>query len=866
MKNRIYQIMIFIHIIIYVSFFLFVFTADPSMEEKFEDHRYQEIIEALKEKPLGPLEKLYLARFHFWLGDLHHAKAILDPGAYRPDDLKDIECLENLEDLPRNDRAQAYMYLGYSHLNLANKSEALENFIKAFRLNPHLEFEKGAVEAHLEDIIEEAKIAAQIELYLDLFVVVDLSTSIPLGQVKKIQELQCKIRDKLKKTDHVLFYGFGDFKDKNSKIPYPAASPGLSTIVESLRTDEWTDFSTLFGKLKDTITKKEFIGRTPQKAVLIISDGQHSVDNKEDEKESNDPQSVIKAIESFLTSCPNTPIVLINVNPIAKTDLDYAELWTKELEKHPTGDILYYDGSESELQNILEEIFGIITPHRGKMLITRDPEDENKDDVFNNKTCTVKVIIQCPLPTALLKIKAKPLWKTSAELFNTRWEKTRQQPEDTLLEPTNILTITDSGTLHEEVKITCLNPNEAFSPPNQQQPQILTLIFSPATGRDEEIGRISLLFKEQKNQPKLQITREFDKNFVLKSNADNNLKFQAEIDSSNFYSKESLLLNVTVAENKCFNRYSKPEIVPIDRTDNSERPEFNLSISTKRVKHLFDKIIPSDNISIDFKTDDSRVAPDIDLSPAEKINFQVVHGLIYYLYHINRFVWIPFLFIGVGFVLCRFINIYKITSDDTSVSSDGFKVLGNRIYDNKGRPVLRLRQWWVFVWLEWAKNSLKSDIRRAKLLPQSSEKKRKPEVEETNLLKHKDSIRLTGRYHIILQEDRKSESRFNVDQNYTFKIWNERIKHSLVYFGVAAFFPMVGGTYVSWPWFSPGEVLILALAVLLTFVGLWFIYRPRQKRQDSDLYNVSYWAIFGRGIGLAEGSINLIETLISLIM
>ena len=116
---------------------------------------------------------------------------------------KIIESLtkEPSKELPRGERAQAFMDLGYSHLSLGDKSGAYEkNFIKAFRLNPDLKYEKGVVrDTSLEGIIKEAQVASQIERQLHLFVAVDLSTSIPQGQVPRIMDLQRRVLGKIKR-------------------------------------------------------------------------------------------------------------------------------------------------------------------------------------------------------------------------------------------------------------------------------------------------------------------------------------------------------------------------------------------------------------------------------------------------------------------------------------------------------------------------------------------------------------------------------------------------------------------------------------------------------------------------------------------
>lgn len=855
MKDNVYRTIFLIHFTIWVTFPLFTFAAHSSIEDKFGTHRYQEIIETAR-PPLKSLEKLYLARSYFWLGHLQHVKAILDPKVHRPDDLEDEKRLRNLEGLSCDERSRVFMYLGYSHLNLGNKSKACENFIKAFRLDPSLEFEKGTLwDTRLEEIIKEAKIAAQIELQLDLFVAVDLSTSIPQGQVLRIMDLQRRVLGKLKEGDRVSCYGFGDFKDRDPTIPYPDHSPSSVSIVDSLRTDEWTDFSTLFSRLETSITRREeSIDDTSvsQKAVLIISDGKHSVENGEDTAEGKIPQSVTHAIKKFSTSCQNVPIVVVTISEEDKRGLDYARLWTEELESYPDsiGKGLYY-GLMSEPQDILDRVFKVITPHRVQMIVTRDPDDENKGDVFIDGSCTVGVLIQSPLPRAQLKVRVLRPLKTSSDVFDCKWERAEDNSKDRFI-------ITHSGDWYEKVKITHLTQGTS-SAGVQRSPQIITLTFFQDLGQgidQDEIGKISVLFK--KDQPTLQITRGFDKTVILHSEGDKDLEFQTKIDLSDHPFKLPIPLNITVPKNDCSNGLSKIELIPRDTTGSPGKHEFNLSIKAKRIDGLLTKVHRKD-ISINFNIDDDIMEDRID-DQVGGINFKLVSEPIYLLYQFNnRFMWILIIIPVIVLIFYPFFaKLYHITSNEAAVSGEEFKVFGNTIYDNRGEPVLRLRQWNWFAYLERVEDNLESDITQVMVLPQSSRKGEKVKTETDNSLDSKFFIWPKGIYQIILEKNGRSEIKFNACLNYTHETRCEWCMRLLFWLGICSIVFVLAWLHVSHP--LPILHLTILAVLLLLFVAVFF-YSLGRRKQENGLYKASILRSLGSSIGLLDAFVSFLENL-----
>ena len=855
MKDNVYRTIFLIHLTVWVAFSLFTSAAHSSIQKKFEARRYEEIIKTA-EPPLKPLQKLYLARSYFWLGDLQHVKAILNPKVHRPNGLEDRKRLRNLEDLSRKDRAQAFMYLGYSHLHLQNKSEACENFIKAFRLDPYLKFEKGALrDTRLEEIIKEIKIAVQIESRLDLFVVIDLSTSIPEKQVERIRQLQRAVLGRLKETDHVSFKGFGDFElmdseFANSDIPYPVDSPLSASIVESLRIHDWTDFSTLFSRLEHSITnrKEPIDAPVSRKAVLIISDGEHSVKSENGAEKGKIPEGVTNAIEKFSESCPNIPIVIVTINQEVGIGSDYARLWTEEIKRHPNsiGEGFYYR-LRSEPKDILDRVFKVITP----MIVTRDPQDKNKGDAFIDGSCTVGVLIQCPLPRASLKVSVTP-----SDMFNCKWERAEEQWED-------YLSVTRSRNLDKKVKITRLTQEDV-----QQGPRIITLTFFHVLGQginQEEIGSVSVLFKG--DQPTLQITRQrsiiewWDKGetVILKSEGNKDLKFQTKIDLSGHSFKLPILLNATVPDNKCSIRLSKTELIPIDTTGNPGKHEFNLSVEAKRIDGFPPKG-PDEDIEINFKIDDDSTKHQIDDEQVGKIKFRLVSEPVYTLYRISYLIGI---FVILFLILFPFLGkVYKITPDETAVSDGRCEVFGDTIYDSGGKPVLQLRQGSWFGYLKRIENNIKSDIRQVVLLPQSSRKRRKVKTGGINSLDGNFLWPKEG-YQIVLRENGGSESRFNIHWNYTYRIWYESLNRSIPYFG---FFSIVflsacflAWFYVSFP-FSLVQTIIF-FVVLVVFIGAVYLRRVGSHRQESDLYTVDRSRKISSYIGLLDATFDILEVL-----
>lgn len=786
MRENVYRTIFLVHLTIWVAFPVFTFADDSAIEKEFEAPHYREIIESLTKEPS--------------------------------------------KELPLEERAQVFMDLGYSHLSLGDKSGAYENFIKAFRLNPDLKHEKEIVpNTSLEGIIKEAQVASQIERQLDLFVAVDLSTSITEEQEPLIIGLQRGVLGKLKEGDRVSCYGFGDFKDRDPTIPYPNRSPSSISIVDPLRTDEWTDFATLFNRLEASITdREESIDDTSvsQKAVLIISDGKHSVENKEGTDGGKIPQSVTNAIKKFSESCPNVPIIVVTIG----READYADPWTKEIKKHPgsKGKGFSY-GLGAKPQDILDQIFGVIMPDRLEMMIARDPKDENKGDAFIDGSCTVGVLIQCPLPNAYLRVTGKPLWEESSDTFRYEWEAARKHPED-------LRSITCSGNLHERVKITRLT-DENSSASRQQGPRIIKLTFSQSLGpgmNEEPIGDVSVLFKE--GQPTLRIARrgniirwwDKDKTVILKSGGSEDLKFRAKIDLSDHHFKQPIPLNVTVPNNNCLSGISKTEFIPIDTTGSPGKHEFNLSIKAKRIDRFLSKLNCED-IGVNFEIDDSSTKNRID-NRVGKINFKVVSGPLYYLYRINQFIWIP---IACLFFFCIFsVKRYQITPDHTSTSVSRFKVFGNTIYDRSGKLVLRLRRRYGFPVLEHVDGNIR-------------------------FLGWPKGVR-----PVTLKENEGLGSRFNVHWKHPYRDWYEMVARLVPYFSIFLFVLILVWFYVAWPLSIANLIILLFLFPLIAF----YIFRLNQRGKENGSYKMSTFRIFGGGLSLLDAGIGLAERLLQLLI
>lgn len=785
MRENVYRTTFLVHLIIWVAFPVFIFADDSSIEKESQVRHYREIIENLTREPS--------------------------------------------KKLPREERAQVFMDLGYSHLSLGDKSGAYENFIKAFRLDPDLNYEKGVVEdTSLEEIIKEAQFAFQIERQLDLFVVVDLSTSILEEQVPRIIELQRAVLGKLKEGDRVSCYGFGDFKDRDATIPYPNRSPSSVSIVDHLRTDEWTDFSTLFSRLEASITDRgESIDDTSvsQKAVLIISDGKHSVENDEGMEKGKIPQSVTNAIKKFSEACQNVPVVVITIN----RETDYAHRWTEEINRYPNsiGKGFSY-GLGAKPQDILDQIFEVIMPERLEMMVARDPKDENKGDEFIYGSCTVGILIQSPLPKAgYLKVTGKPLWGASSDTFLYEWEAAKEHQKDLRI-------ITCSGNLHEKVKITHLT-NENSSASRQQGPRIIKLTFSQfldLNGKGKSIGDVSVLFKE--GQPTLRIARQGsiirwwdkDKTVILKSDGSGDLKFQATIDLSDHHFKQPIPLNVTVPDNNCFSGISETEFIPIDTTGSPGKHEFNLSIKAKRVDGFLSKLNCED-IGVNFEIDDGSTKNRID-NRVGKINFKVVSASLYYLYWINQFIWIP---IACLFFFCIFsVKRYQITSDHTSTSVSRFKVFGKTIYDRSGKLILRLRRCYGFPALEHVEGNIR-------------------------FLGWPKGVR-----PVTLNGNEGLGSLFNVHWKHPYEHWYEIVARLVPYFSIFVFFLILAWFYVSWPLSIANLMILLFLFASIAF----YLFKLGQRGKENGSYKMRAFRIFGGGLSLLDAGMGLAERLLQL--
>ncbi len=675
MKDNIYWLILFIHVTIYIFLTLSGFAADPSIEDKFQSHEYAGIVNELKNKiSLEACEKVYLARAHFHLGNLQHTKTILDTEnriqsiqGGLPDGLKNSDLLSktDLESLSHNDRAKVFMYLGYFYIKVKNELGVLENFANAFISNPYLEFNAEPFkDPRLEALIVEAKIAAQMERepqLLDLLVAVDVSGSVSKEQIGQIEELQLKVKEKLKPDDGVAFYRFGG---RTSDFTVPISSPSSASIVEAkyLRSDNLTDFSLLFQELGRVIEGHSRNSAMSKKAVLIISDGEHSESKELEEEAARIPTNAAEAIKEFSASHKDVPVVIITVDRMigrekVKKGSDYATKWTKELTKHCVGKSFYYKPS-SKPEDSLTRIFDIIAPHRDKVLLSRNPYSEiNKEFFFSEKNneYIVGLNIQCTLPKAELVVEGHPNWKIDsysdlAELFSVKWEEREEgnPNRDKKDKKSNILSLTNSAVKYENLKITCLNLEKAF--PVSREPREFTLTFSLGSGSGTNqkklgIDKISLLFKQK--LPAAEITKRFSETFVMRSNVKNHLKFQLKIDLPD-HLQQRIPLTISVPENNCFYEYQEEQLLPKDTTGSPGRQEFHLPIKAKRVDNIWHRI-SDDNILINFKTANNGKVQPIDADRVGAINFRVVSRQFYWLYWINKHImWMLF---SIVFVL-----------------------------------------------------------------------------------------------------------------------------------------------------------------------------------------------------------------------
>lgn len=886
MKEIIYWITIFIHVAICASLSCFVCADSLGEEDKFEYSQLRQAIEALENDPLTPRKKLDLARAYFWIGRLQHALAILDVknrefivsnGLPDPLEIRHLLTKKELEDWDKdspNDRARVSLYIGYAYLALGNISEAYKNFIDAFGFNSEIGYNTKALQyGYLEGVIKEAKIAAQM-VKLDLFVFVDISKSVAMRE-ESIKKLQSGVRKQLKSTDHVLFYPFGDM---SSSIPFPDSSPQSASIVKELKTADLTDFAKLFEKLIESLVKHEetVIDPARQTAILIISDGEHSVENDEGGEKARIPDTVKTIFAKFSNYCKKIgkeiPIVIITVDRVVKKGDDYVvkkgddyeDQWKQVLANHSIGESFYYN-SESELKNTLRQIFDTIASHRSKMFVIRDPEANNQSFFFNDGDGTVKLLIQCPLQEARLEVKGKPDpdWDVNPTLFSYEWEKTAN-PER------NIFTFTGPRDSSNNVNITCHNLSQTISDFQSQKPLILMLEFHqlPEQGRSEQpLGKIRLPFEKQK--PVLQITKVFDDKFILfalipfsdkfilRSDESKSLKFQGEIKSSYSLLGSLIPLEVKVSENDCFTLNGKtrsPTTTIIDIGAQLGSQEFNLPIVAEGVDKFFHK--KSEDVTINFQAGDSSTGYDIE-NKVEEIGFQVVSKWFYWLYHLDLLiVWyfVPFCVIFVVLYPC-WKRIYTITGPITTHRGEDFKVSGNTIYDSKGREVLRMQRWWF------------AKVKLVEGILQTAQLRRMPD-KDIDLLSKKYRIKPTKNYQIILSKDGETESTFKVDQNYTrTTLW----EIGGWFLGVLGLFsiPIVGvGIYVSRS-LSVLVCFLLVIALLAVCFSIARIsYNLGRSRSNWGLYGtggfISSTLGFGRGIGILDACISLIEKVLPL--
>ena len=850
--------MLLLHVAIYTSSPFFAFASDLSLECEFKDGDYNKCVQNLKKKDtLKASEKVCLAFAYFRLGNLQYTEVILDAENQTrnirdglPNDLEISHLLTKPElgSLSRNDKSEVFTHLGYLHIGIGNNLEARKSFTAAFRYNPYLEFDtKTFGDSRFKTVIEEAKIAAQMKrelLPLDLFVAVDVSESVPREQVEKIVKLQYAVQKKLNPDDSVLFYHFGE---SSRQLPSLVSPPASAPIVRSLRTDFWTDFSALFKKVSNKIREEESENSTKrQKAVLIISDGDHSVENNPGGGEERIPPAVSKAIKVFSESHPDVTVVIITTDRIIKADDPkpgggYATQWTKKLMRHCIGKSFYYE-SGSRPQEILAKIFDVIVPHRDKVLIMQN-QDEEKGYVFNKQgQSTVELVIRCTLPKVDLVVRGYPDGKTDSSLFGCKWKQTG----------TKILHLTGRNTYrNEDLKIICLKPDEAF--PTSQEAFEFTLIFShlPAQGTnqyEDKICKISLLFRKQ--LPTIEITRLFDETVIMKTSEKNLLKFRSKIDFSDHF-KQPITFNVSIPKNNCFSAQKERVSIPIDTTSSPGQHEFNLSVQANSIDNRWGKE-SDDNVLIDFNTNNTSSAYSIDAKQVGAIDFRVVPSVFYYPYkYLSPVIWWLFGFVFICIASYAFVaRIYKITtSDNASDLGEGFRVHGNTIYDDTGRQILRLRQWWYLVRFEPTADNFNSYMEKSIFLERCSGKKDKSE-KEINIFQWR-FIKRTRRYQIILQQNSGASNIFNVNWNSSSKKWNEILRNFIWIFGIIFIFL----TYISWPLFL--WVITVSVVLLISLIAYLF-------RRYIDHGQLSVSKSLKLGAGLVDIITGIIETCFAL--
>ena len=853
MREGVYWVMLFIHVAICASLSFFV-CADSLPEE--EKSGPSQPVDSENDTST-PLRKLDLARDYFRRGYPQHSIVILDVknrgfiGSGGPLDLLRREHLLTEEDLrqlsenSRNERAQIFLYLGYSYLHLGNESEAYKNFINAFRLDPDVDRDSKALQYdYLKGVIREAQIAAQM-VTLDLFVFVDISKSISKLQVERIKELQYAVNRELKPKDHVTFYPFGDMSSP-LPLPFPISKPSSALIVENLRTADSTDFAKLFKKLIKSLEGHEGTVKDPtrQTAILIISDGEHSVPTDKGGGRARIPQTVSNEFKNFLDVYEDIPIVIITVDRVGKKGSDYAARWTQALTDHPVGRSFYYN-SESELKDTLRQIFDTIASHRSKMFVIRDPKADNQSFFFNDDVGTVKLLIQYPLQEARLKVTGTPNWTVDRELFSYEWEKT-VNPEK------NIFTFTNPRDSSNNVNITCHDLDQAVPPFQPPEPLILTLTFHQlpkqgVTPNERLLGEIKLRFEKQK--PMLQITKEFGRRFILRSNKNMSLEFQGKIKPSYSLFKQLIPLKVTTSENDCFTingttMNPTTAIVSIDISSQRGYKEFTLPIVAEGVDKFTDKK-SDEGVTINFQAGHSGAEYHID-NQVGKTDFRVVSGMFYWLYRANEYIWWPIVGIfGLALLYPCWSRLYTITDPITTHRGEGFKVFGNTIYDSKGREVLRIQRWW------FPKIKVAEGILKTANLRWSSD-------EDIDLLSKESRIQPRRTYQIILSKDGEAESTFNIAKNYALKTsW----KVGRWFLKAVALLGAVLASVWIYVYFSGSQLLIISCFLGFLFL-VWMVFKLAHYKRDRRIHSVgsliSSLIGFSRGVGFLDAFISLI--------
>ena len=646
-----------------------IFFSNSPIESKFEAQLYEEVINALETEngELKPSDKLYLARSYFAVGKFYYTKAILDPQVKIDINLENKYLTrKELDSFSCSERAEIFMYLGYSDLNLGNESGAFDNFTEAFKRNLYLEINENAFPSKDLPTIERAKINVQVDepsLPLDLIVAVDTSLSVLKGQGERIANLQRGVRATLKSTDRVVFCAFGE---KADDLRFPGNQLPRQTFVIKVenRKATWTGFHELFTRLRTIYTERDrevedFEIEDFQKrrtAVLIISDGEHSVPGDEGGGKPRIPDDVSEAIKDYAAFCKDIPVVIVTLDRIDRKKQkqlgsDYEDFWTNELSGHCIGKSLYYESSVPE-REILDGIFDIITPSRNKVLVTRLLKDENEEDegnffedVGDNRGLyEVKVRIHSTLPKGYsLYVKCSPDGETELELSHCKWQETG----------TPLLSVGGLVDAREEtIKIVCKDIKNAFKKfhPRDVQKFMLTFDLIPPQEKNHKprkIGTIPLLF--QKERLRIRITKLSKGPVVLLSGNSTDLELQAEIDSldnpldksPDHPFKRPIYLTAGMSEVDSCKLIKKTVPIPVHTTSESQRHKFNLTIQTGDVNGFKKEV--RDNIKFDFQSNDDSTAYFIDDSDVEKVDFRIVNGFFYDIYRITQFIWVPLL-------------------------------------------------------------------------------------------------------------------------------------------------------------------------------------------------------------------------------